>query len=112
MLILCLRPFAATPLKLCPFPTSCATGLRLTQNLPATNRSIFSNQPPMNEAPHQYNANSIDEKTVDRNPLKLFRRWLDEAIASGIHLPEAMTLARSTAEGKPSARLVLLKQAD
>ena len=66
----------------------------------------------MEEAPHQHNANSIDERTVDRDPLKLFQRWLDEAMASGIHLPEAMTLATSTAEGKPSARLVLLKQAD
>jgi pyridoxamine 5'-phosphate oxidase len=66
----------------------------------------------MNEAPQQYNANSIDEKTVDRDPLKLFQRWLDEARALGIHLAEAMTLATSTTSGKPSARLVLLKQAD
>jgi pyridoxamine 5'-phosphate oxidase len=57
-------------------------------------------------------AEDLDERTVDRDPLKLFRRWLDEAIASGIHLPEAMTLATATAEGKPSARLVLLKGAD
>jgi pyridoxamine 5'-phosphate oxidase len=57
-------------------------------------------------------AEDLDETTVDRDPLKLFRRWLDEAIASGIHLPEAMTLATATAEGKPSARLVLLKGAD
>lgn len=49
---------------------------------------------------------------MDRDPLKLFQRWLDEAIAAGIHLPETMTLATSTPEGKPSARLVLLKQAD
>jgi pyridoxamine 5'-phosphate oxidase len=65
----------------------------------------------MNDAPHQYNSDSIDEKTVDPNPLKLFQRWLDEAIAAGIRLPEAMTLATSTPEGKPSARLVLLKGA-
>jgi pyridoxamine 5'-phosphate oxidase len=63
----------------------------------------------MNQSPHQYNSESIDEKTVDRNPLKLFQRWLDEAIAAGIHLAEAMTLATATPEGKPSARLVLLK---
>jgi pyridoxamine 5'-phosphate oxidase len=66
----------------------------------------------MNEAPHQYNAESIDEKTVDRDPLKLFQRWLDDARAAGIHLSEAMTLATSTPDGRPSARLVLLKQAD
>lgn len=66
----------------------------------------------MNELPHQYNADSIDEQTVDREPLPLFQRWLDEARQSGIKLAEAMTLATATADGKPSARLVLLKQAD
>jgi pyridoxamine 5'-phosphate oxidase len=66
----------------------------------------------MNELPSQYNSDSIDEQTVDRDPLTLFQRWLHEARAVGINLAEAMTLATSTADGKPSARLVLLKQAD
>ena len=66
----------------------------------------------MNESPHQYNANSIDEQTVDRDPLPLFQRWLDEARQAGIQLAEAMTLATATPDGRPSARLVLLKQAD
>lgn len=66
----------------------------------------------MNDSPPQYNTDSIDEQTVDRDPLTLFQRWLHEARAVGINLAEAMTLATSTPEGKPSARLVLLKQAD
>jgi pyridoxamine 5'-phosphate oxidase len=66
----------------------------------------------MNEMKHSYSSDSLDENTVDRDPLKLFRRWLDEAKAAGIHLSEAMTLATSTRDGKPSARLVLLKQVD
>jgi pyridoxamine 5'-phosphate oxidase len=66
----------------------------------------------MNDSPHQYNTDSIDEQTVDRDPLTLFQRWLHEARAVGISLAEAMTLATATPEGKPSARLVLLKQAD
>ncbi|HEV7683165.1 MAG TPA: pyridoxamine 5'-phosphate oxidase [Pyrinomonadaceae bacterium] len=66
----------------------------------------------MNDSPHQYNTDSIDEQTVDRDPLTLFQRWLHEARAVGINLAEAMTLATATPEGKPSARLVLLKQAD
>lgn len=66
----------------------------------------------MNDLPHQYNADSIDEQTVDRDPLPLFQRWLAEARAAGIQLAEAMTLATSTPDGRPSARLVLLKQAD
>ena len=66
----------------------------------------------MNQPPPQYNADAIDEQSVDRDPLTLFQRWLAEAVAAGIHLAEAMTLATATPDGKPSARLVLLKQAD
>ncbi len=54
----------------------------------------------------------LDEKTVDPDPIKLFRNWFDTAIASGSRLPESMTLATATPEGKPSARVVLLKQVD
>lgn len=67
----------------------------------------------MNDLPPQYSAaDALDETSVDRDPLKLFQQWLNEAIAAGIHLAEAMTLATATLDGKPSARLVLLKQAD
>jgi pyridoxamine 5'-phosphate oxidase len=66
----------------------------------------------MNETKHQYNEDAIDEASVDRDPLPLFQRWLDDAKATGMRLPEAMTLATATPDGKPSARLVLLKGAD
>lgn len=55
---------------------------------------------------------SLDEKTVDRDPIKLFRRWFDDALASGARLPDAITLATATKDGRPSARMVLLKQFD
>ena len=54
----------------------------------------------------------FDEHNVDPNPVKQFRRWFDDAIASGMKLPEAMTLATATRDGKPSARVVLLKEVD
>jgi pyridoxamine 5'-phosphate oxidase len=54
----------------------------------------------------------LDEKTIDRDPIKQFQTWLDEAFAAKLPLPEAMTLATATADGKPSARMVLLKQVD
>jgi len=57
-------------------------------------------------------AEGLDEKLVDPNPVNQFQRWLDEAIAAHIPMPEAMTLATATADGKPSARLVLLKRVD
>jgi pyridoxamine 5'-phosphate oxidase len=66
----------------------------------------------MDDTKPGYSDTTLDENTVDPDPLILFQRWLDEAIAVGIHLPEAMTLATTTVDGRPSARLVLLKQAD
>ena len=53
---------------------------------------------------------TLDEKVVASNPITQFQRWFDDAVNAGIVMPEAMTLATSTTEGKPSARLVLLKQ--
>jgi pyridoxamine 5'-phosphate oxidase len=63
----------------------------------------------MNQQPDSTSATVLDEKTVDRDPIRLFRNWFDAAIASGSRLPESMTLATATSAGKPSARVVLLK---
>jgi pyridoxamine 5'-phosphate oxidase len=46
------------------------------------------------------------------DPLELFREWFEAARAAELDLPEGMTLATSDAHGKPSARTVLLKDAD
>jgi len=54
----------------------------------------------------------FDEHNVDPNPVKQFRRWFEDAVNSGMKLPEAMTLATATREGKSSARVVLLKGVD
>ena len=57
-------------------------------------------------------AEGLDETTIDRDPIKQFQTWLNEAFAAKIPLAEAMTLATATADGKPAARMVLLKQVD
>jgi pyridoxamine 5'-phosphate oxidase len=49
---------------------------------------------------------------VARDPLAAFRDWFEEARAAGVEVPEAMTLATADADGRPSARMVLLKGAD
>ena len=54
----------------------------------------------------------LDEKEIDPDPIKQFQVWLDDAFAAKIPLAEAMTLATATPDGKPSARMVLLKQVD
>ena len=66
----------------------------------------------MSETQEQALPDGLDEKNVEPNPFDLFRRWFDAAVASGSRLPDAMTLATATKDGKPSARVVLLKQFD
>ena len=49
-------------------------------------------------------------KTVEKNvPLKLFGEWFEEAQKVEPVNPEAMALATATPDGRPSARMVLLK---
>ncbi len=54
----------------------------------------------------------LDEKDCDPNPILQFARWYELAVSSAIRLPDAMTLATATPDGKPSARMVLLKGFD
>jgi pyridoxamine 5'-phosphate oxidase len=46
------------------------------------------------------------------NPIREFQKWFDAAAKAGIKEPNAMTLATATSDGKPSARMVLLKGID
>src|SRR6476659_2189431 len=66
----------------------------------------------MTHPPNKLSSPPLDEATVDRDPIKQFRLWFDAALASGSRLPESMTLATATSDGKPSARVVLLKSVD
>ncbi len=50
--------------------------------------------------------------TDETDPILLFKLWLEEAQASEPNDPTAMTLATADASGQPSARMVLLKDAD
>ena len=61
---------------------------------------------------HEYQRASLSESDVDLDPLRQFQRWLDEAIASQLPEPTAMTLATAGADGTPAARIVLLKGVD
>jgi pyridoxamine 5'-phosphate oxidase len=56
---------------------------------------------------------AMDERDLDPDPLRQFQRWLEDAARdAGIELPETMALATATPDGRPSVRMVLLKEAD
>src|SRR6185436_16169573 len=46
------------------------------------------------------------------DPFELVRQWLDDAAAQGMRDPQAMTLATAGADGRPSARMVLMRGLD
>ena len=58
----------------------------------------------------EYDSGALQEHEMAADPMEMFARWLEEAIAGGIDEPNAMTLATATMDGKPSARVVLLKE--
>jgi len=45
------------------------------------------------------------------DPLPLLERWLREADERGVREPQALALATASADGRPSSRILLLKQA-
>lgn len=53
---------------------------------------------------------TLDETDILPNPMDMFELWFEEAIAAEALEPNAMNLATATPDGKPSSRIVLLKQ--
>ncbi|MBP6630240.1 MAG: pyridoxamine 5'-phosphate oxidase [Kofleriaceae bacterium] len=60
----------------------------------------------------QYTGAHLDPSTVDPDPFVLFHRWFAEVAATAQPVVNAMTLATVDADGRPSARVVLLKELD
>lgn len=54
----------------------------------------------------------LDAADLAPEPVPQLRAWLDDAVAAGAPEPTAMTLATADAQGRPSARTVLLKGLD
>jgi pyridoxamine 5'-phosphate oxidase len=60
----------------------------------------------------EYASETLLEKDVAADPIEQFQKWWNQAIASDILEPNAMTLATASADGLPSARIVLIKDFD
>lgn len=59
-----------------------------------------------------YIQHDLSENNVEKDPLKQFDRWFQEAIQAQVIMPNAMALSTSTREGAPSLRMVLMKNFD
>ncbi len=60
----------------------------------------------------EYQRFSLLEHDTDADPMVQFMRWFEQAREAGLADPNAMTLATVGADGRPSLRVVLLKDAD
>ncbi|MGU7781666.1 pyridoxamine 5'-phosphate oxidase [Burkholderia sp. PU8-34] len=59
-----------------------------------------------------YSRASLDEADATPNPFAQFDRWFKEALAAKLPEPNTMTLATVGDNGRPSARIVLIKGVD
>jgi len=55
---------------------------------------------------------TLDESMLPADPMDLFARWMADVVALGLPEPTAMALATVSADGRPRARMVLLKSYD
>jgi pyridoxamine 5'-phosphate oxidase len=58
----------------------------------------------------EYKRGALDEANCDSNPIEQFRHWMTDARTAQLLEPNAKTLSTATTDGRPSGRIVLLKE--
>jgi pyridoxamine 5'-phosphate oxidase len=66
----------------------------------------------LTELRREYQSRSFDETDVKKDPFTQFGLWFNEALKADVNEPNAMCLSTTTVDGRPSARIVLLKGFD
>ena len=56
-----------------------------------------------------YEREGLLESEISEDPFTQFNKWMQEAIDANVWQPNTMTLATASKDGRPSARIVLLK---
>ena len=59
-----------------------------------------------------YGQASLDEADVSDDPIAQFTAWFEQALKAEVNEPNAMSLSTVAANGRPSSRIVLVKQFD
>lgn len=63
----------------------------------------------INTLRHDFTKQTLDEKEIDKNPIMQFEKWFKEAVEAKVNEPNAMTVSTASKDGKPSSRIVLLR---
>jgi pyridoxamine 5'-phosphate oxidase len=66
----------------------------------------------INTLRHDFSKQSLNENDVDKNPILQFEKWFKEAVEAKVNEPNAMTVCTATKDGKPSARILLIRNFD
>ena len=66
----------------------------------------------MKDLRNEYTKFTLDINSVESDPIKQFDKWFRDAIDSQVPEPNAMNLATISEDGRPTARIVLLKGID
>ena len=64
------------------------------------------------EIRHDFIKRKLKPELLDKNPIKQFEQWLEEAISSAAAEPTAFCLGTASQSGKPTSRMLLLKGID
>lgn len=67
---------------------------------------------PIADLRKNYDRDELVEDRASKQPLEQFALWMQQAIDAGVEEPNAMTLATVGADGRPSSRIVLIKDFD
>lgn len=67
---------------------------------------------PLTDVRNEYHASHLTPADLLVDPLLQAQRWVEDAVAADLPLPNAMALATVAADGQPSSRIVLLKGID
>lgn len=68
--------------------------------------------PSLADLRRDYTLAGLSEADAGDDPFALFHAWFAAAVSAGLPDPNAFTLATATPDGRPSARVVLLKHLD
>jgi pyridoxamine 5'-phosphate oxidase len=66
----------------------------------------------INKLRHDFSKMTLDESMVDADPLKQFESWFREAVEGKVNEPNAMVVSTVNAGGRPSSRVLLLRNFD
>jgi len=64
---------------------------------------------PLTDLRREYSLSGLREADCDPDPIRQFARWYEHACQANMIEPHTATLATATPDGKPSARIVLVK---